>query len=459
MAFSDNFIFGTATAAYQIEGGAAEGGRTDSVWDTSCRLEGKIKRGQDGVFACDHYHRLEEDVALLRELGVQAYRFSVSWSRVLPEGTGKPNEEGLAFYDRLIDLLLENGIEPWMTMFHWDYPQVLEDKGGWLSEESPEWFAEYAGLLVDRYSDRVTHFLTFNEPQCFIGGGYAYGFMAPFKQLPTKDALQMAHNVLKAHGMAVRIIREQAKHKCLVGFAPTQWTTCPSAPEDPVCMEHARRLTFDFRGQTLTSTAWWSDPIFLGHYPDGAEEYFGSDMPEIKDGDMELISQPLDFYACNVYSASICDRDGNDLTPALKPGFPITQMDWNILPQGLYYGAKFLYERYGKPIAITENGMANADLLFLDGHVHDPARIDFVVRYLSALEQAEHDGCELLGYFYWSLLDNFEWCQGYERRFGLVYVDYETFERTKKDSFYFFREVIRTRGESLKSPCYTVEKY
>jgi beta-glucosidase len=413
--------------------------RPDTIW-----------KGQTGDVACDHYHRYAEDVALMRDLGLQAYRFSVSWPRVLPAGMGTPNEKGLAFYDRLVDSLLAAGIEPWLTLFHWDYPSALFDRGGWLSPDSPKWFADYAALVAGRLGDRVKHWITFNEPQCFIGIGHQGGAHAPALPLSFREGLLAAHHVLLAHGLGVQAVRANAKEKPSVGWAPVGMVKYP-ATDSPADIEAARRAMFAITKRTFWSNSWWADPVMLGNYPADGLALFGNDVPKFTDAEMRTIHQPLDFYGTNIYSGDPVrvGQDGEPEEVPFPPGFPHTLFLWKVTPDSLRWGPRFLYERYKSPIVITENGMSNVDWVMLDGAVHDPQRIDFLQRYLRAYRQAIADGVDARGYFTWSLTDNFEWAEGYKHRFGLTYVDFETQKRTPKDSAYWYRDVIRSHGRSL----------
>ena len=335
-----------------------------------------------------------------------------------------------------------------VTLFHWDYPYALHQKGGWLNPDSSDWFADYAKIVVDALSDRVTYWMTINEPQVFIGCGYAIGKFAPFQKLPARDLAQMSHNVLLAHGKTVKMIRECAKKAPKIGFAFSTPCTTPT-DNSPLAIEIARQKSFAFtRERFAFETAWWADPIFLGDYPQDAYSVLKSDMPNIKEGDMELISQPVDFYGVNIYYSQ-AEENPNAYVENDYMGCPRTQMGWPVTPEALYWGPKFLFERYGKPILISENGMASHDWVQLDGKVHDPGRIDYMKRYLRELHRAMQDGTEVMGYMYWSIMDNFEWADGYDKRFGLVYVDYRTQERTIKDSGYFYQTVIETNGETI----------
>lgn len=442
-----DFIWGVATAAYQIEGAWNEDGKGPSIWDTLTHEEGNVVDGGNGDVACDHYHRYREDVALMAELGVKAYRFSISWPRVLPDGIGKPNEKGLAFYSNLIDELLAHGITPYITLYHWDMPQKLFERGGWLSPDMPQWFGEYARLIGKRLGDRAKNFITINEPQCILGGMNGNG-QAPNLKYSLKDRLTATHNLLKAHGTAVKILRETVKD-VKIGYAPCGMPVCPKTDtkED---IEAARKAYFSFDPKDPTSsTSVLSDPVMLGDYPKEYYEVYKDCMPDIKSGDMELISQPLDFYCQNIYSAvEAHSENGKPVVDGYPEDSPKTDMEWHIVPSALYWGPKFLYERYRKPIIITENGVSLPDAVGPDGKIHDSNRIDFLASYLKELKRAIADGVKVNGYFYWSFIDNFEWNFGYARRFGLVYVDYTNQKRIPKDSFEYYREMIKIHSEA-----------
>ncbi len=452
MAFSKDFVWGAATSAIQVEGGVHEGNKGPSVWDVFSHTPGKVKDGYFPEDGCDHYYRFADDIALMKKMGIKAYRFSIDWSRILPLGFGAVSEEGLGFYDRLIDKLLSAGIEPYVTLFHWELPQALEELGGWLNPSIVDWFGNYAAVISSHFSDRVHHFFTINEPQCFIGLGYVAGVHAPGKQLPLDQTLLMAHHVLMANGRAAIELRSHAKHAIQVGFAPTSSVAYP-ASESPADIEAARREYFSIPKDTnrwFWNVSLWSDPVFFGHYPDEAFSTYGSAMPKITDEDMALIHQPFDFYGQNIYNGYAV-RQGQDGRSEVVPrpaGFPRTASGWPITPEALYFGPKFLYERYHTPIYITENGISCCDVVSLDGAVHDPERIDFLSRYLGQLKKAASE-IDLRGYFLWSLMDNFEWSDGYTQRFGLWYVDYTTKKRIPKDSAYWYREIMATNGRDL----------
>ena len=450
MTFPKHFVWGAAAASYQVEGAAYEDGRGLSVWDMMCRNPGKVCDGHTGEVGCDHYHHWQEDVGIMKAMGLQAYRLSIAWPRILPEGTGTVNAKGLAFYDRLVDGLLAAGIQPWVTLFHWDFPYDLYLRGGWLNPDSPQWFADYTQVVVDKLSDRVRHWMTLNEPACFVGLGLQNGEHAPGDRLGVAEVLRAGHHALLAHGRSVQAIRARARRAPLIGFAPCGGIVAP-ATDTAVDIEAARRHMFhDFTRSTM-NLALWTDPVFLGRYPEEAVQAIGAAMPPIKAGDMETIAQPVDFCGLNIYNCSVVrtGQDGRTETVPGPVGYPMTAMEWPVTPQALYWGPRFTWERYAKPIVITENGMANTDWISTDDQVHDPQRIDFLKRYLREFHRAIDDGVEALGYFQWSIMDNFEWAFGYKRRFGLVYVDYPSGRRLPKDSAHWYRNVIATHGAAL----------
>ncbi len=452
MGFGKDFIWGAAASAYQMEGAAGEDGKGEDIWDIYTREPGHIFGGHTGETACDHYHRYREDVRLMKEIGLKAYRFSVNWSRVLPEGAGRVNEEGIAFYNALIDELLANGIEPYITLYHWELPYELYKRGGWMNPQIVEWFGEYAKVVAERFSDRAAHYFTLNEPQCFVGLGFLTGEHAPGLISPLRDTFEMAHNALKAHGRAVQMLRQYGKQKLTIGYAPTCGMCYPET-ERPEDVEAARQMLFAMQpddGNWTWNVSWWSDPVILGRYPEEGLRRYEPYLPRITEEDMKLISEPVDIYGQNIYNGR-CIRMGEDGKPEevkRYEGFPKTAMGWPITPEALYWGPKFLYERYRKPIYITENGLSCHDVIALDGKVHDHDRIDFLGRYLRELKRAAGE-IDLRGYFHWSLLDNFEWAKGYSERFGMVYVDYRTQRRILKDSAYWYRDVIQSNGIAI----------
>lgn len=448
--FPQGFAWGAATASYQVEGAAREDGRGPSVWDMLCRKPGAVWHGHTGDVASDHYHRWQEDVGLMKQMGLNAYRMSISWSRVIPQGTGAVNPKGIAFYDRLFDSLLAEGIKPYVTLFHWDMPLALYERGGWLNPDSSKWFADYAAILARHYSDRVQDWMTLNEPQVYIGLGHSEGTHAPGDKLAWGQVLTASHHTLVAHGKAVQALRAGSKQKCRIGIAPVGHAMIPLT-DDPRDVEAARRATFSVTDKSTWNNTWWMDPVFKGCYPKDGLNLYEADMPAVSREDMKTICQPLDFLGLNNYQGSMVRRsaDGGVEQVDYSMTHPLTSFKWYVTPKSLYWSPKFFYERYGKPIYITENGLSCADWISLDGAVHDPNRIDFTTRYLGSLKKAALDGIDVRGYFHWSLMDNFEWAEGYSQRFGLIYVDYETGSRVLKDSARFYREVIRDNGASI----------
>ncbi|NUR07031.1 MAG: beta-glucosidase [Nocardioidaceae bacterium] len=441
----DGFRFGASTAAYQVEGAVDEGGRGPSVWDTFCAEQGRIADGSSGAVACDHYHRYGEDVGLMRDLGLHGYRLSVSWSRVQPEGSGRANAEGLAFYDRLVDTLLEAGVRPMVTLFHWDLPQPLEDAGGWLQRATTDRFAEYATLLGMKLGDRVEHWCPVNEPNVVTMLGHAVGVHAPGKQL-LFDALPVAHHLLLAHGRAVTALR--ATGATSIGCANNHAPARP-ASDDPA----------DVAATGLYDALWnqlFSEPMLRGRYPDGFAEL----MPGPVQDDLRAISVPLDFYGLNYYnptrvadpSSSLPAAPGRDMSERGAPfklveleGYPRTAFGWPVVPDGLREQLVALHTAYGDllpPVYVTENGCAYDDEVGPDGQVHDPDRVAYLDAHLRAVAAAAAEGVDVRGYYTWSLLDNFEWAEGFTKRFGLVHVDYQTQRRTPKDSFAWYRDLV-----------------
>lgn len=459
MSFSDTFTWGASTAAYQIEGAADAAGKGQSVWDQMAHWPGKVYQGHTGDRACDHYHHLEEDLDLMASIGLQGYRFSFSWPRVLPGGVGTVNEAGLSFYDRLIDGLLERGIEPWATLFHWDYPMELYYRGGWLNADCSDWFAEYAQVIADRFGDRIGNWITINEPQIFVGFGYWNGVHAPGLQLSPADLARITHHVLKAHGKAVSVLRASCQKAPHIGWAPAvgSHTVDRAFEGDSELVAQARegQFTYEDKPEAILGSALWCEPVFKGEYPEKFLSTRGQYLPQGWEADIPSISASLDFCGLNIYSAAArycrdeagaVDVRGQD---ALGLGMPRTMFHWGVVPESLYWGPRFFHERYGLPIVITENGMSSHDWVGLDGAVHDLQRIDFTTRYLRELRRAAADGTRVDGYFHWSLLDNFEWAEGYLQRFGLIHVDFETTKRTPKDSALWYGEVIRANGSEL----------
>ncbi|MDR3276091.1 MAG: beta-glucosidase [Treponema sp.] len=443
MGFPKDFFWGAASAAHQVEGAYLEDGKGLGIWDALAG--GRVAHNENGNTACDHYHHYKEDVALMKDLGLKHYRFSVSWPRVMPDGTGRVNEKGLDFYRALVDELGAAGIEPMVTLFHWNLPYALHQQGGWKNPAIIEWFAGYVEVVTRALSGRVRYWMTLNEPQCFAGLGYEVGEHAPFQQEP-ESLPAVTRNVLLAHGRAVQEIRRNAQQTPHIGMAPTGSLYMPR-DESPAAVEEARQLCFSALGGSF-SIAWWCDAPYLGSFPEdvcrrlGVKELFSP-------GELAQIHQPLDFFGFNLYHAVGLPVPGSAYDSTRYQGSPRTSMDWPVVPEALYWGAKFLTERYKLPLLITENGMGSNDWVMLDGQVHDPQRIDYLHRYLRELRRAVDAGFPVMGYTYWSIMDNFEWAKGYDQRFGLVYVDYRTQKRTCKDSYYWYRDLIASNGANL----------
>lgn len=450
MGFSKNFLWGAASAAHQVEGAYLEDGKGPGIWDSMTQEKGHVEHGENGNEACDHYHHYKEDIALMKEMGLKSYRLSVSWPRVLPKGTGEVNPTGLDFYKNLIDEIIEAGMEPMITLYHWNLPTALFEKGGWKNPAIADWFEEYTRVIAEAFKEKVKYWMTINEPQCFIGAGMLVGNHAPFEHNESEDLLSVSKNVLLAHGRAVKALREICPDDIKIGYAAAAGIEIP-VNESEEEIEKARQATFGSSpSDFLFSNVWWSDPMFFGKYSDCDQASFGDKLPQLTEEEWKLVSQPLDFYGINVYSAG--------RGPMPEPytygryeykGSPRTAMDWNITPDVLYWGCRFFYERYGKPVLITENGMAAYDVISLDGKVHDPYRQDFMHRYLLSLKRAVEEGYPVIGYQYWSVMDNYEWANGYNKRFGLIYIDYQTQHRILKDSAYWYRKVIESNGEIL----------
>lgn len=439
----DNFVWGAASAAYQIEGAWNEDGKTPSIWDEFTH-DKKSYRNQTGDIACDHYHRFEEDVKLMKESGIKSYRFSLAWTRIITEND-TVNEKGVEFYNNLINLLIKNGITPMVTLYHWDMPVWVYKKGGFLNRDIVRYFGDFTTVVAKAFGDRVKEFITINEPQCVLHGGLYSDALAPGVKLTLNKLLLAAHNLLLCHGEAVKILRENVKD-VKIGMATCGWVTCPSDDSK----ESEQRAYEDFfkvwKQQPLNCMSVISDTVYLGDYPKEYYEYFKDVLPEITKEDLKIISQPLDFIGQNIYSGFYMNKDGNVV--GFKDGSSQNDMGWDDIPEAVYYGLKFLYKRYKKPIIITENGTAQNDRVCLDGKVHDYYRIDHTARYLKEIEKAVNEDIPVKGYYHWSFTDNFEWKSGF-KRFGLIFIDYQTQKRIKKDSFYFYKKVIETNGEIL----------
>ena len=455
--FPDHFTWGGATSAYQIEGAWNAGGKGPSIWDVFCMIPGKIHNGDTGNVACDHYHRIEEDIALMKQIGLKAYRFSISWPRILPAGRGEVNEEGIDFYNKLIDQLLDAGIEPWVTLYHWDLPAALEfEIGGWLGEEISDVFANYADVCFSRFGDRVKNWITINEPWVVAILGYGLGVFAPGRTSNTAPYLA-GHNLLKAHAKAVRVYREkyQGVQKGQIGITNNcDWRE--PLTESAADREAAERALEFF-------LAWFADPIYKGDYPECMKARLGDRLPKITAADRELLLGSSDFFGLNHYTtmyaadASEGVTAGNvygngglsedqDVSLSVSPDWSLTDMQWAIVPWGCRKLLEWIARRYDNPpVYITENGCAFDDLLE-NGQVHDQSRIDFFEGYLSEMHQAIQNGVDMRGYFIWSLLDNFEWASGYSKKFGITWIEPDTLGRIPKDSALWYSTVISDNG-------------
>ncbi len=445
MSFAKDFAWGVSTAAYQIEGGAFEGDKGLNGWDVGSMTEGRIFEGHTGHVGCDHFHRFREDVALMKKFGVKNYRLSLNWARLLPHGTGELSRDGLKFYTDLFTALKEAGITPWVTLFHWDYPYELFLKGGWLNPESPVWFEEYAEKVAKAFGAFVKNYILINEPQCFIGLGHESGVHAPFLKLSPREVLLCCHHVHLACGRAEKALRKILGDNVKVGVAEAFWPAMPYTEKD---LEAARAETFACRRE-FGGISLWLDPLVFGKYPDETLAWMKENGLTPTQAEMELIHSKLDFIGFNTYSGNyVTEKNGKVEYVVPKPSVPKTDMRWNVYPDSLYFGPKFLYERYKLPLVCTENGVALTEWKDLDGKILDYSRIDFLKRYLRSLKRAAEE-VPVIGYFQWSFLDNFEWAEGFSKKFGLVHVDYETGERTPKQSAYFYRDVIASGGENL----------
>lgn len=438
--FPKDMKWGTATASYQIEGAAYEDGRGPSIWDTFSHTPGKVFNGDNGDVACDSYHRYEEDIALMKELGIDVYRFSVAWPRIFPNGKGEVNQKGLEFYHRFVDKLIENGIEPMCTLYHWDLPQALQDQGGWNSRETIDAFVAYAELMFQEFSGKIHYWITLNEPWCISYLSNYIGMHAPgFKDLQL--ATNVAHHLLIAHGRAVKSFRESGI-KGQIGYAPnTTWLEPFSNKQEDI--DACRRENAYF-------IEWFMDPVFKGEYPSFMVEWFemkGVTVP-IEAGDLELIHQPIDFLGINYYTGHIArykENEGLFDWEFVENGYERTDIGWPVYPEGFYKVLAYITERYGNvPIYITENGSCYNDEPEHD-RVKDDRRIKYLKQHLTSLSRSIEAGVNIKGYLTWSMLDNFEWSEGYSKRFGIVYVDYNTLKRTKKDSYYWFKHTIANK--------------
>ena len=439
--FPADFVWGAATASYQIEGAVHEDGRGESVWDRFSATPGKVRGGDTGEVACDFFHRYADDIGLMRELGLDAFRFSIAWPRVLPHGRGTVNRAGLDFYDRLVDALLEAGITPFPTLFHWDTPQALEDEGGWTVRTTAEAFVEYTEAVVERLGDRIGTWTTHNEPWVHAWLGYSWGWHAPGRTSEA-DAVAAAHHLLLSHGWAVDAIRRIAPH-AQVGIVLDLAHVYPASPSPE---DEAAAWEVDGQGNR-----WFLDPLFRGAYP--ADQLARNELvaPFVQDGDFEAITKPIDFVGVNSYRRFIAQAGADGPHLVTDPDLQHTEMGWEVYPDGLHRLLVRVATDYAPPaIYVTENGAAFGDVRGHDGCVHDPERTAYLESHIDAVGRAIADGAPVKGYFVWSFLDNFEWALGYSKRFGLVYIDYPTLERVPKDSFHWYRGFIAGRRNAPK---------
>ena len=434
ISFPNGFVWGASTAAYQIEGAWNEDGRGESIWDRFSHTAGTTENGDTGDVACDHYHRWPEDIELMKRLGLKAYRFSLAWPRILPQGRGAINQAGLDFYARLIDGLLAANIEPWVTLYHWDLPQILEDEGGWPVRDTMYAFADYAEVAVKRLGDRVRFWSTFNEPWCVAFLGYGHGVHAPGRR-DERLALQAAHHVLVAHGLALQAMRA-VNPNLNAGIVLNLWSveTVHDTPADRMLVERIWQR----------ESGWWLDPLFHAEYPLLAWQERERLAPTVQPDDLKLIAQPLDFFGVNTYERALYDK-GVRVQPV--PGAEHTAVGWEVHAPALYRLLNKLSRRYPlPPVYITENGAAFQDELNADSRVHDPRRLNYLREHIAQVHHALEDGVDVRGYFLWSLMDNFEWSHGYSARFGITYVDFPTQRRIVKDSGEWYAQVIARNG-------------
>lgn len=449
------FLFGAGTSSYQIEGAWNEDGKGPSIWDMHVRHKPAIYRQHTGDVACDHYHRMPEDVALMRQIGLQAYRFSVSWPRVLPQGHGTANEAGLAFYDRLVDELLSAGIKPFITLYHWELPWALHIRGGWMNPDIVKQFEEYTALVAGRLGDRVKNWITLNEPQVFIGLAYGNGVHAPGYKLSLRECLLAGHHAMLAHHRCVRALRDTIEGEIEIGSAPVG-IVCQPLTESPEDIEAARRASFyinppsshtpDDIMSCLWNSAWWIDAMVFGRYPEQGLGAFEGFVPENAVDELAAVAVPTEVMGANMYHCRTVKASTSEpgfTFVDLPPGSPRTTMGWDITPDVLYWGGKFLYERYQLPMYVTENGTATPELVNDEGEVEDTVREMYLKQHVRGLQRAREEGVSYLGYFHWSLMDNFEWEQGYSQRFGMVYVDYQTQQRILKRTAKNYARIMR----------------
>jgi beta-glucosidase len=449
--FPQNFIWGTATASYQVEGAASEDAKGESIWDRFTATPGKIADGKDGRVACDHYHRFASDLDLMKELGLRSYRFSISWPRVIPDGSGSVNAKGLAFYERLVDAMLERGIRPFATLYHWDLPQALQDSGGWVNRATVEAFLRYTEAVTRKLGDRIKDWMTHNEPWVSAYVGHLFGEHAPGLR-DLRAALAAAHSILLSHGKAVPIIRANCPGAQVGIVHNLEWVEPASPTETDVAAAMRHDGAFN---------RWFLDPVFHGRYPGDMLAWFTDVLPDIRDGDMKAIAAPLDFLGVNYYTRRVMGHDpagrgtqGRSVLAARQIHWPFVPRadfeEWEVAPEGLYRLLLRVAREY-RPVVmyVTENGTPLSDAPTADGAVHDATRCTYIARHAAAVHQAIADGVDVRGYFLWSFMDNFEWAYGYTKRFGMIHVDYDTQKRRVKDSGDWYSRVAKENSFPL----------
>ena len=441
--FPQDFLWGSATASYQVEGAIHEGGRGASIWDTFSHTHGKVANGDTGDVADDYYHRYRDDIGLMKHLGLKTCRFSVAWTRIFPNGTGAANQQGVDFYKRMVDAMLEAGVEPYCTLYHWDLPQAIQDKGGWENRDTPKWMADYQGFMASKLAPQVKHFMTVNELRIFTVMGYGDGRHAPGLKVGPKRLAQVCHHAVLGHGMSVQAIRAATPAGTKIGFADNAIVPVPVV-EVPAHVEAAKKAMREENARFMTV-------IQEGRYTERYLKELGSDAPKFTAEELKIISTPLDFVGLNVYEGSYVRAAENAAGYELvdpPASYPTMYSPWlRVTPETIYWSPRLVTEIWGtKALYITENGASSKDVVAPDGHVYDTDRLMFLRAYFAQLQRATAEGIPLKGYFLWSLLDNFEWADGYEKRFGIVYVDFKTQRRIPKLTAEFYKETIVKNG-------------
>lgn len=439
-----DFLWGVSTSSAQVEGGWDQDGKGETIWDYYSKV-GACYNKNSCLIACDSYNRVDEDIALMKELGINSYRFSLAWARLIPDGEGEVNQKGVDFYSRYIDKLLEAGIEPFMTVYHWDLPLALYKKGGFSNRKIVDWMEKYARVVGKAYGDRVKYFSMFNEPECLTDFTYLHPIIDGVEEVQSlQTTFEAMHNILLCNGVGTRALKETVRKDAVFGVANATDICMPKTDKD---IEAARQLMWAPRKGFLFDHVGFLDPIFFGKYNEAFLKEFKLDTSFIKQGEMEIIHCPLDFIGLNIYTGNTVefDENGKAVYSTIGPNAEYSSNLRRFTPNAMYYGPKFIQERYNRPIYITENGVALSDTLDEDGGVTDNGRIKYLKTYVEELLRAKKDGVDIRGYFHWSFLDNFEWKSGYWPRFGLVHTDFETLKRTPKKSFYSYRDLIKEK--------------